>query len=350
MKKLLNILTLCCCIFWAACSDDETTVSSGITVVSTSGIDFSAGGGEGTIVVSADGAVAASSDEDWCTVTVEGMTIHVTAAVSTEMSSRSALITISSETGSAEVPVVQSGVVTIMNKNDLYHTINYAGGTINYSFKTNTSYSITISEDAKSWLSYEVDEDSNELVFTVAKNDARTPRGAEVTLVVGGDETVLGISQIEVQREDLAGEWDCSYLSFGSDLCSGTISMVDDPENGLMMSDLYLTPNTGALFPLSFENGILFVKGNVELGLYNNRYLMVTATVGSDGYVWRADCQAIPQYKNGRLVYHFGYSYNEALGSIGDWGFCVMALNPQTGQSLGLLERYDYCEISKSFN
>lgn len=144
MKKLLNILTLCCCIFWAACSDDETTVSSGITVVSTSGIDFSAGGGEGTIVVSADGAVAASSDEDWCTVTVEGMTIHVTAAVSTEMSSRSALITISSETGSAEVPVVQSGVVTIMNKNDLYHTINYAGGTINYSFKTNTSYSITL--------------------------------------------------------------------------------------------------------------------------------------------------------------------------------------------------------------
>ena len=341
---------LCCCIFVAACSNDDNPAESGVQVIATSGIDFSAGGGEGTIVVSANGAVSASSDKEWCSVTVEGTTVHVVAAASTEMTSRSALITIASETGSAEVPVVQSGVVTIMNVYDLYHTINYEGGTIHYSFKTNTNYSVTIPEDAKSWLSYEFDENNNELVFTVAKNDAQTPRGAEVTLAVGTNETVLGISQIEVQREDLAGEWSCSYLSFGEDPYAGTISMEDDPEKGLMMSDLYLTPATGALLPLTFEDGILYVTANVSIGVYAQAYLMVTATVGSDGYVWGTNCRAVPQYKDGSLIYHFGYSYNEEMGGTGDLGFCVMALDPQSGQSLGILERYDYCEISKPLN
>lgn len=140
MKNLLNILMLCCCIFLAACSNDDSPVDSGLQVIATSGIDFSAGGGEGTIVVSANGVISASSDQDWCSVTVEGSTVYVVAATSTEMTSRSALITISSESGFVEVPIVQSGLIIVMNEYNLYHSFTYEGGKLVYPFKTNTNY------------------------------------------------------------------------------------------------------------------------------------------------------------------------------------------------------------------
>jgi hypothetical protein len=351
MKNLLNILMLCCCIFLAACSNDDSPVDSGLQVIATSGIDFSAGGGEGTIVVSANGVISASSDQDWCSVTVEGSTVYVVAATSTEMTSRSALITISSESGFVEVPIVQSGLIIVMNEYNLYHSFTYEGGKLVYPFKTNTNYSIEYPEDAKSWLSYEVDEANNQILFTVSNNVSRTPRGAEIKLVVGEKETVLGISQIEVQREDIVGQWNCSYVSGYADgqVLSGPISIVDDSETGLITTDLLVAQQSNAVLPLLFENGVLYLKGNTIVGIYAQSYYMQTAVMGSDGYLWLLNSIAVPQYKDGNLIYHFGYSYNENMGNVGDLGFCIRALT-SSGQSAGILETYDNFVISKAFN
>lgn len=348
MKKILNILTLCCCIFWAACSDDDNPASSGIQVVSTSDIDFTAAGGEGTIVVNAAGAVSATSDKEWCTVTVEGTTVHVVAAASTEMTSRSALITISSGTESAQVPVIQQGQIVVVNEYNLYHAFKYEGGSLTYPFKTNSTYTIEYPEEAKSWLTCEVDEAKNLIIFTVARNEDHTPRGAEVKITVGTKETVLGISQIEVQEAQLAGTWNCSYVSsaVGQPL-SGEIPMINDPRMGLVMSDLAAAAQLGAPLPLLFEDGILYLKAET-LGRFEDGSELSTGTVGADGLLYLSNCIAVPQYKDGQLVYHFGYSYNEALGEVGDMGFCLVVM--QNGQLAQVMEIYDHFVISKALN
>lgn len=348
MKKLLNILALCGCIFFAACSDDDNPAGNGVQVVSTSDINFTAAGGEGTIVVSASGAVSATSDKEWCTVTVEGMTVHVVAAASTEMTSRSALVTISSGSEFAEIPVIQSGLIVIMNEYNLYHAFKYEGGSLVYPFKTNSTYSIECSEEAKGWLSYEVDEEKNQILFTVARNETQTPRGAEVKIVTGNKETVLGISQVEVKEADLAGTWNCAYVSSvaGKPL-SGEIEMINDPRMGLVMTDLGVITQLGAVLPLLFEDGILYLKAET-LGRFEDGSELSTGTVGADGLLYLSNCIAVPQYKDGQLTFHFGYSYNESLGEVGDMGFCLVLM--QNGQLLQVMEIYDHFVISKPLN
>ena len=133
MKKIFSIITLCLCTLLVACSDDDSVTSS-LQIVATDGIDFSAASGEGTITVSANGTVTATSNKEWCTTSVEGNVIHVVVETSSEVTSRIALITISSGTRRKEVPVVQAGAVTILDEYDLYYSCGYEGGQFDYSF------------------------------------------------------------------------------------------------------------------------------------------------------------------------------------------------------------------------
>lgn len=177
MKKIFSIITLCLCTLLVACSDEEAVTSS-LQVVATDGIDFSAASGEGTITVSATEAITAASNKEWCTTTVEGNVVHVAVTTSSEVTSRVAVVTISAGTSSVDVPVVQAGAVTILDDHNLYYCCGYDGGQFNFSFKTNTSYSIEVPEDAAGWLTYTYDAENCVLQFNVAASEDKTPRGA----------------------------------------------------------------------------------------------------------------------------------------------------------------------------
>lgn len=92
------------------------------------------------------------------------------------MTSRIALVTISTGTSSVDVPVVQAGAVTILDEHNLYYCCGYEGGQFNFSFKTNTSYSVEVPEEAAGWLTYTYDTDNNVLRFDVAASADKTPR------------------------------------------------------------------------------------------------------------------------------------------------------------------------------
>lgn len=328
MKKLLNIFILSLCCILASCSDDDSPVGGTLTIASTD-LDFTAGGGEGSIVVAGTGAITAVSDKDWCTVSVEGMTVHVTVATSDDITSRTAVVTISSGIESVEVPVVQTGLVANIGGSD--RCFGYAGGT--FTIETNTTYTVTIPEDAQEWISYteETDESGRktQLVFNVGS--ATALRGTEISLQLGGKEHKISVVQIEA--DDIVGTWNCSYLSgnLEQDL-SGEI-MIADTQDGLMMSELSL----GTGLPITLEDGQFSLLGGVIIGTWQNYYVATGITLNGSSSL------------SGTISGTLHYADGTMTITIGDASsyFSLYAINPSTMSSEGWIEQYHNFTISK---
>lgn len=344
MKKIFSIITLCLCTLLVACSDDDSVTSS-LQIVATDGIDFSAASGEGTITVSANGTVTATSNKEWCTTSVEGNVIHVVVETSSEVTSRIALITISSGTSRIEVPVVQAGAVTILDEYDLYYSCGYEGGQFDYSFKTNTSYSIEVPEEAAGWLTYTFDTENSVLKFNVAASSDKAPRGAEVKLIAGAKELVLSISQIEVPTSILGGNWDMSYISgaHGQPI-SGTGQVGVLEGIGIVLIDA-LKEN---YLPLEIgEGGILTIPSGVQVGVFNGYSLKTVVSISGGYYSLSTSCVAVPKVKDGKLIYHFG-SCSRYTGGVAVE--CPMIYAFSGSSAAGFLEIYEDLEISKPLN
>lgn len=340
MKKIFSIITLCLCTLLVACSDEEAVTSS-LQVVATDGIDFSAASGEGTITVSATEAVTAASNKEWCTTTVEGNVVHVAVTTSSEVTSRIALVTISAGTNSVDVPVIQAGAVTILDDYNLYYCCGYDGGEFDFSFKTNSSYSVEVPEEAAGWLTYTYDTENNVLKFNVAASADKTPRGAEVKLSAGAKELVLSLSQIEVSLDLIGGYWNMSYISgaYGQEVAgtgqvgmlSGNIVLVD------ALQENYLPLEIG-------ENGTLSVPANVVVGSTSG-YTLKTATALSGGYYsLSVPCVAVPKVKDGKLIYHFGHCSAYTDGQAVDYPMIYAFAGSSVA---GYWEYYENLEISK---
>ena len=310
-------------------------------VVATDGIDFSAASGEGTITVSATEAVTAASNKDWCTTTVEGNVVHVAVTTSSEVTSRIAVVTISAGTNSVDVPVIQAGAVTIVDDYNLYYCCGYDGGEFDFSFKTNSSYSVEVPEEAAGWLTYTYDTENNVLKFNVAASADKTPRGAEVKLSAGAKELVLSLSQIEVSLDLIGGYWNMSYISgaYGQEVAgtgqigmlSGNIVLVD------ALQENYLPLEIG-------ENGTLSVPANVVVGSTSG-YTLKTATALSGGYYsLSVPCVAVPKVKDGKLIYHFGHCSAYTDGQAVDYPMIYAFAGSSVA---GYWEYYENLEISK---
>ena len=340
MKKIFSIITLCLCTLLVACSDEEAVTSS-LQVVATDGIDFSAASGEGTITVSATGTVTATSNKEWCTTTVEGNVVHVAVTTSLEVTSRIAVVTISAGTSSVDVPVVQAGLFVVLDDYNLYYCCGYDGGEFDFSFKTNTSYSVEVPEEAAGWLTYTFDADNKVLQFNVAASADKTPRGAEVKLLAGTEELVISLSQIEVSLDMIGGNWDMSYFSgaYGQEIVgTGQIGLLSD--NLILMDALqenYLPLEIG-------ENGILSVPANVAVGSFSG-YTLKTATALSGGYYsLDVPCIAVPKVKGGKLIYHFGHCSAYTDGQAVDYPMIYAFAGSSVA---GYWEYYENLEISK---
>lgn len=344
MKKIFSVLTICLCILLGACSEDYVP-GGHLELVSTEDIYFSAAGGEGVIHVNAVGCLNATSDKEWCTATVDGNSIRVRALETQEISSRSALITITCGDESIEVPVVQAGAVIILEEYNLYYCCGYEGGQFVYDFKTNSSYAIEVSEDAADWLTYVYDTENNLLIFNVAESSDKSPRGAEVKLSSGTKEVVLSISQIEVSSTSFAGNWNMSYFSGAYEQAvSGTGQIGTVQGLGMVLLDV---PQENFL-PLEVgENGTLIIPSGIQIGTYAS-YVLRTAVSISGGYFSiEVPCVAVPKVKDGNLIYHFGYcsSYTDGVAVEYPMIYAFSGSSPA-----GYLEYYEDLEISRPLN
>lgn len=330
MKKILYFLMPFLCAGLAGCSDDYTPADGGIEKIESTDLNFTAAGGEGSITVDGFGWISAVSSQEWCEVRVEGMTVHVTVAESQEPTSRSAVVTISADGKSVEVPVVQAGALVTLYDNELSHVFDYDGGTFTFSFESTTGYIIEIPEDAKSWISYVEDteaetssENEKHLIFTVAANEAEAFRGAEILFSTGGRN--LSLSVMEMSADDIAGTWDCSYESalMGS-VVSGSVEVSATGMPGVFsMPDLIVSSQIpGIYIPLTWmPDGKLGVVGGTDV--YHS--MVITVVAAGEGLYSNLTCLATPSYENGNLVYRFGNYVDEVTG-LPIYAFCLYML------------------------
>lgn len=116
MKKITSIFALLLCVFVFSCSNDDDKETSSLQIVS-SNVTFESAGGTGTIKVNAISEITATSNKDWCTVSVNGDIINVSVIENNDMSGRTAAVTITDGEASTLVPVSQGGCVILYNLN-----------------------------------------------------------------------------------------------------------------------------------------------------------------------------------------------------------------------------------------
>ena len=344
MKKITSIFALLLCVFVFSCSNDDDKETSSLQIVS-SNVTFESAGGTGTIKVNAISEITATSNKDWCTVSVNGDIINVSVIENNDMSGRTAAVTITDGEASTLVPVSQGGCVILYNKSELGHAFTYAGGSATVSFSTTASYSIEVPAEAQSWLSYTLDEENRTITFNVAASADKTPRGAAVKVTTGKKTIYYHLGEYELK--DIAGKWRVSFVDGNDSTLAGEIEVVQDEEEPTIF---YLSGISNFFdLPLIYNGEALLTMGGLNLGTYAGRYNIYTVTLSEGGYVsWDMSTQyvAYPSSINGKFALVFGDNGSwdgDVVNGIAYWAFSGAA---GTG-SAGWLEKFNALTLSK---
>lgn len=177
----------------AACQKPEQDVveKKALKVIS-SDVIIGVEGGTGTIVVEADEAVTATSERDWCQVSVDGKTIHVTVPeANPSKMSRYARIIIKAGSDESHVTVQQYGeVFSGLEMEDL--EVLPEGTTVRYSFKSNMAVKM---ESDQPWVHIDMDEEAGVVTLTVDEHKDFGFRVATVTCTAGSNTRSIKVSQ-----------------------------------------------------------------------------------------------------------------------------------------------------------
>ena len=195
MKKIsiiyliLPVLLVCCL---AACSEKESPAVPAIELQGGNTLNMEAGGGTLNLVFNSTFPWTATSDEDWCVLGMKsgeggGITLPIEVRPNETFKSRSAFITLRSETLFCRVEVVQAehGAVTLVVKHTLpkFTLPEFAGTEIQGSVQWGDGKQ----EDYKDGLSHDFEDHQKEHSTSIVV------KGVEkVTL-----NSILGITEID---------------------------------------------------------------------------------------------------------------------------------------------------------
>ena len=186
MKKYIYLIfaALSALLLLSACRREQPVeVKKPALKVVSSNVVFGVEGGEGTIVVEADGTVSVTSERPWVQTSVNGNTITVTV---------SELNTLQAGSAVAYVTVHQFGeIFDGMKMEDV--TVASAGTTMRYGFKANMTVNVTADQP---WVHCEMDEENEGvLIVTVDKHEGFGYRFANVSFTAGSNTGSMKITQ-----------------------------------------------------------------------------------------------------------------------------------------------------------
>lgn len=284
MKKLNILWMLIGCLWFAtSCSDDDDATTVSLQVIK-SDVTFTAVGATGTIEVQSTSAVTAVSDQDWCTVAVNGSVITVTVPTYTGLVGRNAVVEISDAIGSkARVPVSQSGGVWYVKGDDVYGLSDEAT-TITLPVKSDYDYTV----DMPDWITGEKVRDGYNI--TLAENTTGNARKG--TVVFKSQRGTKEIMFVQFGLNDIAGTYLATYSTFGEgdEMVeeSKKIELVQDEENKELFYAEGLSSIGGLRIPMNFnsETFELSVSAGQYLGYIAAREWYLYTVVSSEaGYV-----------------------------------------------------------------
>ena len=187
MKKYLYIiLTALAALPFVACQEQEEVYKpevKDINVVSVKNLVFLPPGGSGTITVDCASSFTATTDKSWCTVSVNGNEVTVTASENPSRESRYASVILQTSQSSQTVVVQQVGAIVAGFEME-GDTVSEAGETFVYSYASNLP--VQMSSD-KDWVHFEMidDEELGKLVKVIFDPNPGLTRYATVTYTAG---------------------------------------------------------------------------------------------------------------------------------------------------------------------
>jgi hypothetical protein len=214
MKNIYKFLVLILTISISACKDSDELAEDGnvLSVVETS-VSFSAtGGNDGYIKVNTTGDYTATSDQSWCTLSIDGDVIKVTATANSQLGSRAALVTIVSGNKKKEVAVYQHGVQLSVEKTELIFDLEEGlERPQKIKFSVNAIPTVTV---ADSWITVTIVRDSL-VVYCSASTEKRS-----TTITIRSGEAAIVITVVQktnIAYEVYLGEWTLT----GTDIFTG---------------------------------------------------------------------------------------------------------------------------------
>ena len=196
MKKYIYLIfaALSALLLLSACRREQPVeVKKPALKVVSSNVVFGVEGGEGTIVVEADGTVSVTSERPWVQTSVNGNTITVTVSeLNPNPQSRYSRLTIQAGSEKTYVTVHQFGeIFDGMKMEDV--TVASAGTTMRYGFKANMTVNVTADQP---WVHCEMDEENEGvLIVTVDKHEGFGTRFANVSFTAGTHSGSMKITQ-----------------------------------------------------------------------------------------------------------------------------------------------------------
>lgn len=207
MKNIYKFLVLMLILNVSACkdSDESAEESSGLFVVETKASFSPKGGNDGYIKVNLTEGYTATSDQDWCTLSLDKETIKVSATVNLNLGSRAALVTIISGDKKEEVAVFQYGLIFSVEKTELFFDLSDTGPEKNQKIKVSsnlTSISVTAADD---WVTATMTGDS---LVVYCNSVATTKRSTTITVSIEDiASAVVTVKQEPPSYESYLGDW-----------------------------------------------------------------------------------------------------------------------------------------------
>lgn len=277
MRKLVSICALLACMLFAGCSDNDSPQAPEFKVLSTTA-KFDASGGEGVITVQSPVPFTAVSEEEWCTVSVSGMTkVNVVVPVNETIMGRTAMVAITAGGETLRVPVYQAGDIFICDLED--YSFPYEGGSRAFSLKT--AREVIVSE-VPDWLSYEVK--AEEIVFTA--KPAESDRFARISVSCGGNSTTAMFRQWSVE-----GAYSLSFEDNDGVPDTGTAVVSRNQSGTYNVKTTGMVINATLKASYNEETGQMVFSCGQKLGSASG-YIVVVCGLASDGYVtWDSKVQ-----------------------------------------------------------
>lgn len=175
MKKVFILFAMLGLVTVSSCTQKEDTLTLDKTEIT-----FDANGGSQTVTATANAAVTAVSDQDWCTVTVNATKVIVEVAAN-NAAERTATVTVSCKTAKAVLTVKQSGMEGNLDGILSEVSAPTAGGKVSIgTFTTNVEPQVTSPVD---WITSEIS--GQEIFVNVAANTSGEERSAIVSVAAG---------------------------------------------------------------------------------------------------------------------------------------------------------------------
>lgn len=253
---------------------------------------FNAVGGQGTITVSAPGAITATSSADWCRASVSGNTVNVTADANTNYIGRSAVINISCGSDSRQVSVVQTGIVIDFTFDT--QTISVPQPGLTFSIKGRAADPLEVKSNAD-WVKAAVAADG--VVVSVEKNSASSARTATIVLSAPAhdNKAVITIRQEGRTLTAPEGNYRMTFMTKNNDPSTAAYADVvitkSEEANGYLLDMSSVYP--GWVLPMTMDSAKkqMVIKNTAFMGYYDNAgtqcyaNMLVYYTNGSSLYI-----------------------------------------------------------------